>query len=58
MRVSGHSSQDKMQGRQVKRRRLRIKPENKQKKEEGKEEKQGFILAKTEAVPGSPQTHN
>lgn len=34
-----------MQGRQVKRRRLRIKPENIQKKEEGKEEKQGFIFA-------------
>lgn len=36
-----------MQGRQVKRRRLKIKPENIQKKEEGKEEKQGFIFAKT-----------
>lgn len=44
-----------MQGRE---RRPRTKPENKQKKEEGKEEKQEVILAKTEAVPGSPQTHS
>lgn len=47
-----------MQGRQVKRRRLKIKPVNIQKKEEGKEEKQGFILAKTKAVLGSPQTYS